>query len=204
MIDCFALLQEPRRPWLNPEALRQKFLELSASLHPDRVHGAVEDEKRAAQEHYTQLNAAYQCLREPKDRLRHLLELERGAKPEELQSIPPDLLNLGFEVGQLCRQTDAFLAEKAKVSSPLLQVQMFERGQEWTAKLQALQATIGARLKELMAEIKAIDAEWDGAQRPGAPDRQTTLGRLEELYRLCSYFTRWSAQIQERIVQLAF
>ena len=35
MTDYFNLLSEPRRPWLNPEALKQKFLNLSAEVHPD-------------------------------------------------------------------------------------------------------------------------------------------------------------------------
>ena len=38
MTDYFFLLDEPRRPWLEPEAVRAKFLFLSAATHPDRVH----------------------------------------------------------------------------------------------------------------------------------------------------------------------
>src|SRR5215472_9636832 len=77
MVDYFALLDEPRRPWLDAEPLKEKFLALSATVHPDRVHNLSETERAAAQERYTELNAAYQCLREPKERLHHLLELER-------------------------------------------------------------------------------------------------------------------------------
>ena len=79
MTDFFALLDEPRRPWLESELLKQKFLALSATVHPDRVHNLGDAERAAAQERYTELNAAYNCLREPKDRLHHLLQLELGA-----------------------------------------------------------------------------------------------------------------------------
>jgi hypothetical protein len=41
MNDCFALLNEPRRPWLDSEALKQRFVSLSAELHPDRTHSAM-------------------------------------------------------------------------------------------------------------------------------------------------------------------
>jgi hypothetical protein len=40
MQDAFALLNEPRRPWLEAEALKQKFLALSSAVHPDRVSAA--------------------------------------------------------------------------------------------------------------------------------------------------------------------
>ena len=37
MADYFALLDEPRRPWLDPEELKAKFHALTATVHPDRV-----------------------------------------------------------------------------------------------------------------------------------------------------------------------
>src|SRR5437588_3739183 len=110
MIDYFALLNEERRPWIDPDAVKQAFQTLSAQVHPDRVHSAGEQEKRGAQERYTLLNAAYSCLRDPKERLLHLLELERGHKPEQVQNIPPDLMELLLEVGQLCREADTIAA----------------------------------------------------------------------------------------------
>ena len=88
MTDHFALFNTPRRPWLDPDSLKQTFFTLSAELHPDRVHHAGPVEKRVANERYAELNAAYQCLREPRERLRHLLELELGAKPSDLTQVP--------------------------------------------------------------------------------------------------------------------
>ncbi|HWX21007.1 MAG TPA: hypothetical protein VN578_13990 [Candidatus Binatia bacterium] len=201
-MDCFALLNEPRRPWLDPDSLKRKFLARSAETHPDRVHNGSESEKRAAQQRYLDLNGAYNCLREPKERLQHLLELELGAKPQQVQDIPPDLMDLFMGVGQLCRDTDAFLAEKSTVTSALLQVGIFERGQEWTEKLVTLQQQIAGRQEAALSELKALDAAWDCTGGPGAA-RQVALKRLEELYRLFSFYGRWSAQIQERIVRLA-
>ena len=74
MNDCFALLNEPRRPWLDTESLKTKFFSLSAAFHPDRVHGGTQAEKSAAQQRYAELNAAYNRLRDPKERLLHFLE----------------------------------------------------------------------------------------------------------------------------------
>ena len=116
MADYFALLDEPRRPWLDPEVLKAKFHALAASVHPDRVHGAAQPEKQEANQRYADLNAAFQCLREPKERLRHLLELERGIKVEDVQKISTDTMDLMMEISAHCRETDAFLAEKASVA----------------------------------------------------------------------------------------
>jgi curved DNA-binding protein CbpA len=204
MTDYFAVLKEQRRPWIDPDLLKQKFLALSAEVHPDRVHGAPESEKRAAQERYTELNAAYNCLREPKERLGHLLELETGAKPKQVQNVPPDLMDAFMEITNVCRGADAFLAEKAATTSPLLKLQLFEQGQEWTEKLMMLQKKINSWREGLIGRLKAIDAEWEKSGVSGAPEaRRELLGLLQEHCQLLGYFGKWSAQIQERIVQIS-
>ena len=102
MVDYFKLLQERRRPWLDPDLLKTKFLTLSADAHPDRVHGHSADEKQGAQDRYTDLNTAYQTLREPKNRLAHLLELESGQRPSAIQRAPSELMDLFLEIAGAC------------------------------------------------------------------------------------------------------
>lgn len=203
--DCFALLDEPRRPWLDADALKAKFLARSAEVHPDRVHNAPEAERAAAQERYTALNAAFTTLREPKDRLQHLLELESGAKPGNIQSTPAELTDLFFEVGRLCRDVDFFLIEKGRANSPLLKVKMFQRAMDWTGQINALQLRLNAKRGELETELAAMNDAWAGA--PSEPEARRTvlpLARLEQLYRTFSFLSRWTAQLQERVVPLAF
>ena len=197
MPDFFALLDEPRKPWLDPEALKEKFLALSAEVHPDRVHQASEADKLAANRRYTELNAAYNCLRESRDRLRHLLELELGQKPSDLTNVPNDLMDMFFAVGKLLREVDTFVAEKGKATSPLLQVQFFERGQEWIERLDGLRQTINSRREPLIDELKRLSTGW-GSGLPKA------LERLLEIWRFLSFYDRWLAQIQERTVQISF
>jgi len=195
--DYFALLNEPRRPWLDADSLKAKFHTLSAEVHPDRVHQASDGEKLAANQRYTELNAAYQCLREPRSRVRHLLELELGAKPSDLTNVPNDLMELFFSIGKIFREVDAMLAEKGRATSPLLQVQFFERGQDWVEKLGGLRGKIAPRRDALLEELKAVDASWDSAAAKPTP-------RLLEIWRLLSFYDRWLGQIQERVVQLSF
>jgi curved DNA-binding protein CbpA len=198
-MDYFALLNEPRRPWLDADLLKQKFLALSADAHPDKIHSASDAEKSIAGKQFAVINAAYNCLLEPKSRLLHLLELELGTKPKDIQQIPPALADLFAEIAAACHKADAFLAEKSKVTSPLLQVQMFERAQDWIEKLNSLQRKLNELRGKLSDDLKSLDAKWI-TNNPET--RGDLLKRLEELYRLSGYFNRWNNQIQERVVQL--
>jgi DnaJ-domain-containing protein 1 len=200
MPDYFTLLDEPRRPWLETDLLKQKFLTLSSSIHPDKISSANETEKNLASKKFAELNAAYNCLAEPKLRLLHLLELELGAKPKDIQQIPNSLADLFAEVANVCKSADSFLVKKSQATSPLLQVQLFERGHDWIEKLNALQKNLNDLREKILAELKSLDAKWMADKNA----RTESLRKLEELYRLFSYFNRWNNQIQERVVQLSF
>lgn len=183
--------------------MKQRFLALSAEVHPDRVHGASPAEKGAAQRRYAELNAAYQRLRAPKERLQHLLELEGGGKPEQVQRIPPELMEMSMEIAQACRQADTFLEERNRTTSPLLQVQLFERGQELMERLRAVRQEIESRHAILVNELKRLDSDWGPDEVRDGARRRSALPRLEELWRLFGYFARWTGQIEERLVQIS-
>jgi len=185
--DYFALFGEPRRAWIDPEQLKQKFLELSQSAHPDRAQ--TPEERAGAQERYTRLNTAYQTLREPKERLAHLIELESGSKPTTIQTAPGDLMDLFLQIGTTLREADKFLEEKRRATSPLLQVGLFSRAQEFTERIQEMQQEVQKRISSAEDALKRA--------------KQPHVAELEANYRIFSYLSRWSAQLQERIVQLA-
>src|SRR6478752_336997 len=87
MQDAFAILQLPRRPWLEEGEVRAAFQKAAARMHPDAASGSDAD--------FSELTKAYQTLREPASRLRHLLSLECPAAtstapgPAELMSLFP-------------------------------------------------------------------------------------------------------------------
>jgi curved DNA-binding protein CbpA len=197
MKDNYLLLKEPRRLWLEADLLKTKFFALSSEVHPDRIHNAPESEKLAATQRYSELNAAYQCLREPRSRIRHLLELELGAKPSDLTDIPDELMNLFLAVGKEFRDVDTFLAEKAKATSPMVQVQLFESGMERVDQLNNLTRNIFSLRETLLEELKSLDTVWQSG-------KSHQMDRLLNIWRLLSFYERWLAQIQERTVQLSF
>jgi hypothetical protein len=202
MIDYFNLLGQPRRPWLESEILKETFLELSSRVHPDRVHNSSAADREAAQSAYVDFNSAYGCLRDPRQRLRHLIQLERGSASGDIQEIPQELLDLFFEVGKQCRQADLLVGEKAAVTSPLLKVVLFQRSQDLSEDLRALQGRLNERREGLVVAVKETDATWTGHSDPVA--REQALNRLQSLVHLFGFYDRWLSQVQERIARLAF
>lgn len=205
MTDCFALLDEPRRPVPDLNSLKAKFLARSAELHPDKLSSASEAQRRAATERYSALNVAYHTLREPKERIGHLLELELGRKPSGIDAVPLEWMEGFMEVGQLCRSVDAFLADSAKVTSPLLKVQQFQQGMDWTDRLNETSQRLTARLEEINRGLQALNPAWSAAPAVGDAQRPAALP-LEELataFRGVSFLTRWIGQLRERAVKLA-
>lgn len=205
MTDAFALLSEPRRPWLDPGLLKARILPLLASTHPDRVHGGSEAERLAAHDRHAALNEAFNLLKEPRDRLLHLYSLEAGAAPADIQRIPPGTMDLFVEVGQLCRDLDAFLKRKSEATSPMVRVALLEEGFTWLDRVQDLQSRVHARRDGLESELRELNAAWDAAPPVTSADRRTALplDRLEQIYRSMSYVARWTSQLQERLVGLA-
>ena len=67
MTDAFALLDFPRQPWLEPDALKKAFLERSTVTHPDKFMDPTD--KDSAQTRFAELNLAHDTLRDPKRRL---------------------------------------------------------------------------------------------------------------------------------------
>lgn len=203
MTDYYLLFNEPRRPWIDTEKLKARFLALSAECHPDRA--ATPKERETATARFTELNAAYQCLAEPRERLHHLLLLEGGQDARQVRHVPPEIAALVLPAEQLCREVSAFLAEKARASSPLLKAQLFERALDWQERVSVMQQSLAAHRSKLDELAKALNEKWEAAEAVPPVERQVVLplAHLEELYRAYSYLTRFQQQLQERFVQLA-
>ena len=195
-MDYFALLDEPRKPWIDTGLLKDKFMEMSARSHPDKFPQATPEERERISARYTELNAAYQCLSHTRDRLLHLIELETGKPPSDVQRIPPGTSDLFMQIGQTCAQAAAFLEKQPQTDSPILKAKRFVEQMEWTDKLTELQDRLNEISSKLEEELKHMNTDLDN----GAP---MPLERLKEIYRSASYINRWTDQIREKLVQLA-
>lgn len=192
--DYFALLGEPHRPFLDPEQIKEKFHHLSRTEHPDQQAGAGDGGADAA---FARLNQAQAVLRDPKARLRHLLELTHP----EIQlsgpaSVPPSLADLFAPIHGLLREIDDLLAGKAAAPSALAKALLARR--EWSLREQA-----EARLTQVEAlrdgatdDLRAFDTVWE--QQP----REVSARLLHDFYHRFAYLGRWAEQLRERLFQL--
>jgi curved DNA-binding protein CbpA len=193
MTDYFALLGFSRSPWLDLEAVNAHFLERSAEAHPDRVHGDQEAMKEANRR-FAELNAAAACLREPRERLQHLLELETGSKQNFATAIPSELMDLVMRVGQTCRSVDQFLTERAKASSPIVQAQLFGQGLEWSDRVSELMNAVNEMRLRAEAQLIELASHWP-AEKP--------IPELQKLAHVFATVARWEGQLKERFSALA-
>lgn len=137
MNDAFALLNLPRRPWLDSNEVRASFQRLAATAHPDRSGTTAE---------FSALTGAYELLREPASRLRHFLAL---VQPERSLNagVPSDLIEWFPRV--------AMQAQTLKRSTPL-------SGAEQTEAETLLEQLISLR-DSAHAQIREIDTRWTAA-----------------------------------------
>lgn len=192
--DHFAAFALTPRPWIDLDALRETFARQSAELHPDKHQGKPAAELAGIEQRYAALNKAYQVLREPKERLLFLYQLETGGKPSDVQRIPPGTMDLFVEVGQLCQKIDTHLKAKAAATTALEKAGVMVAGLDAQEELTAMQQKLGDYTRKLDEELLALDAQWVAGEKK--PDQ------LETLYRKYSYVWRWQQQLEERLVAL--
>jgi hypothetical protein len=114
-------------------------------------------------------------------------------------------MDLFVEIGQCCRDADTFLATNPNSESPMLKLQRMRQALEWSDRLMALQRQVNLRREALETTLRGLNAAWESAPPPSAPDRKKhlPLESLEDAARAMSYVSRWTSQLQERLGQLA-
>ena len=94
--DPFELLGVDRHFDLDDQALRRRFLDLSAKMHPDRHTDPFEQAK--AVEQMSRITDAYRILCDPESRARTILRLSGMEDEGDKDKLPPDLLMEVMEV----------------------------------------------------------------------------------------------------------
>lgn len=188
MSDFFALLDEPRRPWLDADALKDKFHKLSAAKHPDVAGG-----DSAA---FAEINNAFRTLDDPKSRVRHLLDLEFPGVLAQHPDIPADIARV-FETMTRERQGVArFLEARSSLQTPLEIALLAPEQLELEQTLARLLALLEHKMEGLLTQLKFVDAVWE-QDKAGAQDT------LIEIYQGLSYVGKWITQVREDQAKLS-
>lgn len=194
MIDYFALLDQPKAPWLELEKLKDAYHQKTLEAHPDAQQSSRGADPEGGT--FASLNEAYQVLQDPKRRLHHLLSLQ-GAEPSSTgQAVPEQLQDLFPTVGGLIERTNRLLeklrATSNALSQSLLKPQILEVQQEMKEVRGQIQNLSDASLEQL----RQMNAAW--ARNPAGQ-----MEKLAELYIAFAYLSRWSTQLDELIFQLS-
>ena len=180
MTDYFALLNQPRAPWLDPAELKKVFHRKTLEQHPDAGAAGSESD-------FAELNEAYQVLVDPKRRLHHLLSLEDRV-PATNQLVPPDLQELFLPIGELNQRTTQLLEKIRAASTPLSKSLL-------KAEVVAAQSELN-ELREKVRELSELAEERLRQTDPG-------LDEISVLYQRFAYLGRWTAQLDEMAFQLS-
>jgi curved DNA-binding protein CbpA len=187
MPDHFAILHQPRRPWLDEVALKEAFHRATSQHHPDISRDS--GEKSAA------LNAAYAVLRDPASRLKHLLELEWPDPPPVAASIPAPLAEMFGKIAGVRQRRADLLKKEASSQSPLARALLAEKRAACRHEVEATLAALADIETAALAELQSLDAQW--AQRD-----ESMRARLIAAQQILAYLAKWQAQLREDLFQL--
>jgi len=189
MTDYFALLQQPRRPWLNAERLKEKYIQITISTHPDTQKQKPGEASPAVD--FASTNEAFRVLVDPKSRLQHLLKLE--GMPTGSDIVPDTLADVFLETGTLIQEIDLLISRATgnALSKAMREPEILEKRKLTADLLDKLEKMYQGALKEL----EDLDRLWTSTHKIEQ--------ELAALSSKLAYLTRWLAQLEERKFQLS-
>ena len=188
MNDCFAILRLPRAASLDEETLRQAYAEKSRAAHPD--HGG--DETLAAE-----TNSAFETLRAPEKRLKHLLEIAAPDNAKQWRTVPLDdaMMSLFSKLGAALEASAKFLERKTKAQSALAKALLANEEMQHREVLEQIGFEIEGRRSELENQLPALDALLANHDESAWP-------QLAAMQAKFAYLSKWQTQVCERLLAL--
>ncbi len=194
MTDYFTLLNQPRRPWIDPEQVKQAFHARALQVHPDaQLQQNTEPSSDAL---FAQLNQAYQVLQDPKRRLEHLLTLEGQTPDRAPATTPPAIEELFPTVAAATHRAAAVVQQSAAATNLLARTLLMSQLQNANSDLDTVRGKVRALRNNAIDRLQRLDRSWSG----GIDEQLEQLGLL---YLELSYTTRWLSELEEKQLQLS-
>jgi hypothetical protein len=183
MEDAFAVFGIRRKPVIQEEALRERYLKLSVDRHPDASGGKDED--------FHLVQEAYKTLRDPAMRLLHLLELTFPEHQRDSGHAPH--AELFLRAGNAVQAARAVWQRFEKTSSALARALLSPEIAEALRQIREAFEVVEQAEDELDSELENLDARWPNV----SPDELSTVATSFRF--LC----RWKSQLSEWEFQLS-
>lgn len=189
-MDAFARLGLARCAALDEETLKSAWLELGRAAHPDQVGGDAALS--------SQINAAYELLKEPESRLKHLLELDYPDQAAAWATVPMEegLMQVFMKLGPVLQKVEVFAKKREVATSALAQallageqMQVQEDLEERMSELTDLRET----LESALIQVDDLRSKGDAAQ---------AMESMRVLRAKFAYVSKWQRQAREALLKL--
>lgn len=186
--DAFATFSIPRSVAVDPAVLQDAYAALSREAHPD--HGGTEDRAAA-------VNAAYETLRFPERRLKHLIEIAAPEDAKAWRTVPLDdsMMSVFMELGRALEASAKLLERKGKAASVLARALLANEELALRERLETIGFGIEEKKVAMESALPALDARLAAGDEQVWKDIAATQARL-------AYLAKWQTQIRERLLAL--
>jgi curved DNA-binding protein CbpA len=190
MMDAFERLGLERRAVLDEEELKAAWIEQGRAVHPDQAGG---DAMLSAE-----VNAAYEVLREPETRLKHLLEVEYPEAAAVWATVPmeEELMQVFMKLGPVLQRVEVFAKKKAAATSALAEALLMGEQMRVQEELEERMEELGALREGLEAGLVEVDVLRGGG------DAGKAMEAMRVLRAKSAYVGKWQRQGREALMKL--
>ncbi len=183
MHDAFAILQLPRRPWLEESDVRAAFQKAATHAHPDAAGSTLD---------FANLTQAYQTLREPASRIKHLLALEAPNTPPA-SGIPAELIPLFPMIAKVREAIDRWNQKRSQAVSKLEQAVAKTELAQLRSDAGKVHDQVAIAMRSALDELRVLDAAWPS---------HAAVHELAALQARLTFLEKWQAQLRETLLRL--
>ena len=190
--DHFAVLGQPRRPWLDPDQLKQKYQQLTFEQHPDRAN------KDAGEADFAAVTEAYQVLSNQRLRVLHLLSLETNedVAARKTSTVPNELADIFMDSAVLVQQIDTHCQKREQTGSALGKAVLQAENAELQKRAQELLKQLESCYSAGLGDLRRLDETWTEHSSSRTNELRAVADRF-------GYLERWIIQLRERQFHLS-
>jgi curved DNA-binding protein CbpA len=200
LIDSFAILGLDRSLWIDPQDLKDRYVQRAKEAHPDHK---TEPSDAEADEKAASINQAFKILENSATRIAHFLILETGHDVTQDRNVPEELISLFMDLGPLFQQADQLIHKVKNETSQILRARHFMAASPLLTKLSNIQSGIVDSLQTIEKKVKELQEAWLNKElRQDPKSRQEILQGLTKIYGTISFSQRWLDTISEKSFEL--